>query len=168
MSLALLSSNSYFSEMVEEWDAASWPTSGGWIYLWHLTQELHARVARVTVEFDSWNFSFIKWAMKKMEIDRPKKKTNTPLQKNKTKTKQVKAAAARVWHARTNPDLTLTLRSGYEITLDLTQAGWLLLPLLKSLRCHCSEFKTKKTHTHSHTNWNTIVIDALYTWDIFA
>ena len=37
----------------------------------------------------------------------------------------------------------------HESTLDLTQAGW-LLPLLKSLRCHCSEFKTKKQTTHKH------------------
>ena len=32
MSSAFLSSNLYFSEMVEEWGAASWLTRGGWIY----------------------------------------------------------------------------------------------------------------------------------------
>lgn len=91
----------------------------------------------------------------------PPQKRRTPTYK---KTKQNKnktgKGGGRAW-PRSHP----VVRSGYEITLDLTQAGWLLRPLLKSSRSHCSEFKTKK---HKHKNWNSIVIEALYTCDIFA
>ena len=125
-----------------EWDAASWFTRGRFICL------LEVFILKKGNEKNGYRQANIK-------------KTNTHLQ-NVNKIIIIIIIIIIIKHRQRRQ---LRVYDTHKSTLDLTQAGW-LLPLLKSLRCHCSEFKTKKKHTHTHTqNWSTMVIDAFYIWE---
>ena len=118
-----------------EWDAASWFTRGRFICLLEV-------------------FILKKGNEKNGHRQAKIKKTNTHLQNVKKKIIIIIIIIIIKHRQRRR----LRVYDTHESTLDLTQAGW-LLPLLKSLRCHCSEFKTKRKHTQ---NWSTMVIDAFY------
>ena len=109
-----------------EWDAASWFTRGRFICLLEV-------------------FILKKGNEKNGHRQAKIKKTNTHLQ-------NVNKIIIIIIIIKHRQRRQLRVYDTHESTLDLTQAGW-LLPLLKSLRCHCSEFKTKRKHTE---NWSTM------------
>ena len=95
----------------------------------------------------------------------PKKKDEHPLTKkqNKTKTKQVKMAAARVWQARTNPDLTLSWDLGTRLPQTLPRLDDFFL-FWRARDVIVLNLRQKKTHTQTR---NTIVVEAFYQYAIY-